>query len=355
MRIEHVIEADDAHPLTTVAGADPLARAKAATESPEMALANAPRIDMHKKMLEEMDQAIDRLTLRPEPGNLPREVKIRSILLGHDGSATSRPAFEWTQRLARILHAHVVVGSVAPPMRTYGDAVGMGVYWPGIQGEFERIEADVRKAADDAASDLRGHNVEAESVVTTGSPAAELARIARTHRADLVVLGAKGGGRVSRVLLGSVAESLTSRLDASILVARERPDLSKILVATDGSPESDRAVTLGLELSAAVKGEIVVLHVLEFEGDRAVLPPEGYLQGIVERMSLPALPRIRYVLEMGHPAERIVELAHKEGVGLTLIGARGRGRVAGALLGSVSHRVANTAHGNVLVVRGGRE
>lgn len=318
-----------------------------------MALSKAPQIDMHETMLQEMNEAIDRLTLRPAPGNLPRQVALRTLLVGLDGTPTSRPALEWTERLARQLHAHVVVATVAPPMRTYGDALGMGAYWPGIVGEFERIEADMREAADQAASELRGHNVDAESVTTAGSAAAELARIARTHHADLVVLGAKGGGRVSRMLLGSVAESLTGRLDASILIARGPPDLTKILVATDGSPESDRAVTLGLELSSAVKGELVVQHVYEFQGDRAVLPPEGYLQGIVERMKLPSTPRIRYVLDMGHPGEQIVQRAAKEGVSLILVGARGMGRIKGAVLGSVSHAVANTAGASVLVVRGG--
>lgn len=318
-----------------------------------MAVSKVPMIDMHEKMLEEMDQAISHLTLREAPGNLPRHVPIQSIMLCLDGGPTSRPAFEWTERLARLLQARVIVASVAPPMRAYGDTLGMGTYWPGIQDEFARLETDMRRAAEQAASDLRGHNVEAESVTTVGSATAELARIARTHHADLVVLGAKGGGRVSRVVLGSVAETMTSRLDASILVARNPPDLTKILVATDGSPESDRAVTLALELSSAVKGEVIVQHVYEFLGDRAVLPPEGYLQGIVERMELPKAPHIRYVLDMGHPAEKIVERAEKENAGLVLVGARGLGRFKGALLGSVSHRVVNSAGTSVLVVRGG--
>lgn len=318
-----------------------------------MALSNVPRIDMHDKMLEEMDEAISHLTLRDTPGNLPRHVRIQRIMVGYDGTPSTRPALEWTERLARLLRAHVVVASVSPPARSYGDTLGMGIYWPGIQGEFERIEGDMRHAAEEAASQLRGHNVEAESVTTAGSASVELARIAKTHRADLVVVGAKGGGTVSRVVLGSTAEALAGRIGSGILIARGPPDLTKVLVATDGSPESDRAVTLGLELASAVGGELIVEHVLEFHGDPAAIPPEGYLQGIVERMELPKRPHVRYLLEMGRPAETIVATAKREGVGLILVGARGRGRLAGALLGSVSHRVANAADTSVLVVRGG--
>jgi nucleotide-binding universal stress UspA family protein len=56
----------------------------------------------------------------------------------------------------------------------------------------------------------------------------------------------------------------------------------------------------------------------------------------------------------GEPADAIVGYADTAGADLVVVGSRGRGAVAGALLGSVSKAVVNRASRPVLVVRGAR-
>ena len=60
---------------------------------------------------------------------------------------------------------------------------------------------------------------------------------------------------------------------------------------------------------------------------------------------------IKRVCEFAKPAALIVDTAVKEQADLIAIGARGRSRVGEALLGSVSHRVAQHAHCSTLVVK----
>jgi len=57
-------------------------------------------------------------------------------------------------------------------------------------------------------------------------------------------------------------------------------------------------------------------------------------------------------LRMGEAAEEIVALGEEMGAGLVVVGSRGRGRLARALMGSVSDSVVRHAHCPVLVVRG---
>jgi nucleotide-binding universal stress UspA family protein len=60
--------------------------------------------------------------------------------------------------------------------------------------------------------------------------------------------------------------------------------------------------------------------------------------------------RVTTVVEYGHPAEKLIRTA---GTGrLLVVGSRGRGGIAGALLGSVSQNCAQYAHVPVIVVRG---
>lgn len=312
----------------------------------------APRVDLHAKMLEDVNAAIDRLTLRSRPANAPRRVTFATILAGHDGSPRGRRAVDWAGAMAGMHDARVVVASVAPTPPPPADAGNaLGTYWPRMLAEYARMDRELRESAESCSALLRMRGVSARGVVAVGSPAVELTRLSREHDADLVVLGGQGGTRLDRAL-GSVAGSLAGRLDASILVARTAPPPERILVATDGSPESDRAVTLALEMATAKKAELVVQHVLEFPGDASAIPPEGYLHGIVDRMMLPTPPRVRYVLDVGGPAERIMARAEQERAGLVVLGARGLGRVKGALLGSVSQRVAAASPTSVLVVRG---
>lgn len=70
-------------------------------------------------------------------------------------------------------------------------------------------------------------------------------------------------------------------------------------------------------------------------------------------LSALGLPEDRVVTEVqvGEPAEEIVDLARLEGYELIVLGCRGIGQMKELLIGSVSHRVLHTAPCPVLVAR----
>lgn len=309
--------------------------------------------DPLETVLREINAAIDELTFgarEPLGDAAPAMPAFARILACHDGTQRSGKVVDWARHVALQHHARVTVASVAPTPNAAFYTPLLGGYYYDLTEDYARAEASLRKAAEGAAAILRERGVDAESVCTTGAPARELANIARTHRSDLVVLGAHGGGAVTRMLLGSVAASLAGSVDASILVARGNPPASRVLVAADGSAASRRAVAAALRYASALGAELVVQHVLDVSED-VPLPSEAQLNLVVQKLRLARPPRIRYALDAGAPARRIVERAAREGCDLIVMGARGLGRVRGALMGSVSHRVVNTAGVSVLVVR----
>jgi nucleotide-binding universal stress UspA family protein len=138
-----------------------------------------------------------------------------------------------------------------------------------------------------------------------------------------------------------------------------------ILLATDGSGNSELAATTALGLARVTGSELHVVHVGEVP---VVLHPEarGYpalyearqeearnlLEKEVERLSAEGAEVARSHLRMGRADEEIVALAEELDAGTVVVGSRGLGGVRRALMGSVSDSVLRHAHCPVLVVRG---
>lgn len=73
------------------------------------------------------------------------------------------------------------------------------------------------------AAAARGWGVEPTREMTIGPPATAILEVAEAGRADLLVVGWRGLGRMGRLLLGSVSERVAAAAETSVLVARPRP------------------------------------------------------------------------------------------------------------------------------------
>jgi nucleotide-binding universal stress UspA family protein len=141
--------------------------------------------------------------------------------------------------------------------------------------------------------------------------------------------------------------------------------MHKILIATDGSPASTDAVEFGLELASEHDAEAIVVHVV-----RALdtIPMSGFgMTGAVphevtdaDRASLDdavdageerGLAVTTKLLVGADTAAEIVAYADSLGVDLIVVGSRGHGMIANALLGSVSRAVLRESRRPVLIVR----
>ena len=136
--------------------------------------------------------------------------------------------------------------------------------------------------------------------------------------------------------------------------------MKQILVATDGSENGRYALDEAVELAAAAGAKLTIAYVrhapLPMLGEpvyqRSLSAELGHANetvaiatGVAHTAGVEAEGE---VLE-GDPAKRIVELARLRDVDLIVVGSRGLGPVAGALLGSVSRDVLHHADRPVLV------
>jgi nucleotide-binding universal stress UspA family protein len=136
----------------------------------------------------------------------------------------------------------------------------------------------------------------------------------------------------------------------------------RILVAVDHSAASDRAVLAARDLAALSKGDVWVLHLRERElGPKTgVLVPDettneakAEVEASVEVLTqagVKAHGEVRNTI-FGYAAREIVNDAKEVDADVIVMGSRGRGDIAGLLLGSTAHKVIHLSDRPVLVVR----
>jgi nucleotide-binding universal stress UspA family protein len=136
--------------------------------------------------------------------------------------------------------------------------------------------------------------------------------------------------------------------------------VKRILVATDGTENGQFAVEQALELARHGGAELVIAYVRH-----APLPVLGQpfyqrslsvelrhadeLTGTAAASATAAGVDTAVEVLEGSPAPRVLELAKARDVDLIVVGSRGLGVVAGALLGSVSREILHHADRPVLV------
>ena len=135
----------------------------------------------------------------------------------------------------------------------------------------------------------------------------------------------------------------------------------KILLAVDHSAASDRALAAARDLATLSKGEVWVLHLQEREvipqladpPTESVTDAEAPVDSAVKTLTDAGVTAHREVRQttFGKAAKEIVADAKLHDVGVIVLGSRGRGDMAGLVLGSTAHKVIHLSDRPVLVVR----
>ncbi|MFC7241631.1 universal stress protein [Catellatospora aurea] len=279
------------------------------------------------------------------------------VVVGVDGSASALAAVREAVREAawrgcglRIVHAfiwplmHVDVGA--------SEAVPEG----GLRHDAERVLAEATAAAKAANG-----RVEVTSDLVTGGPAGVLLAAARA--AQLLVLGDRGLGGFTGLLLGSVAVEVTAHCATPVLVVRGEARAGPVVLGVDGSPGSAAAVRQAFGEARQRDAELLAVRVWHdaatalaysipalYDPLAARAAEQQELDTAIEAMrkQRPDV-RVRTEVVPGRTGRELVRLS--EQAQLVVVGARGRGGFQGLLLGSVSQQLLHHAACPVLVVR----
>ena len=139
---------------------------------------------------------------------------MKRILVGVDGSLESRAAADAAAELARQTHAQVTLAYVLPvpvPLAPDGYLQSLAA-WELAEREYGA--SLLRELA------ARYGDITVETVAPSGPPAETLADLGKSGDVDLIVVGHRGRGAVTRLLLGSVADRLVQIATRPVLVVR---------------------------------------------------------------------------------------------------------------------------------------
>lgn len=138
------------------------------------------------------------------------------IVVGIDGSEPARAALRWAAAEAKLRGADLeVVGAWTFPM--YVDPMGGAFPLPGM---FEKTEANERDMIEAEVKAVLGDKpeVRVELSIRCGSTATEL--LAAAEGADILVVGSRGRGGFSSLLLGSTALQCIHHATCPVTVVR---------------------------------------------------------------------------------------------------------------------------------------
>lgn len=286
----------------------------------------------------------------------------RPVVVGVDGSTSASHAVRWAaEEAARrntslvIMHSCMVVPVHAPHMAGSSEAFAEAVFDHG-----RVLLAEATAVAKETAP-----QVEVNAELTSGGAAEQL--VGRSASTQLVVLGSRGPGGFTGLLVGSVAVAVTTHAHCPTIVVRD-PDTvpdrdAPVVVGLDGSPSSDAALAFAFE-AAALRG--VALHAVrtwwdltaETAWQRGMTATNlASIEAAEQRLlaeqlaacatAYPDVP-VHQTLTRDRPAHTLVERSAK--AQLVVVGTRGRGGFRGLLLGSTSQALIHHAHCPVAVV-----
>jgi nucleotide-binding universal stress UspA family protein len=141
----------------------------------------------------------------------------KRVLIGIDGSDESSAALRTAADIAQAMNAELEIVYVVPRQLPAGpDAYARSDEERRDLGEQQYAAALLAQAE----RSCRRPGLDVITETETGAVAETLADVADTRRADLVVVGHRGRGTVTRALLGSVADRLVQICTRPVLVVR---------------------------------------------------------------------------------------------------------------------------------------
>jgi nucleotide-binding universal stress UspA family protein len=289
--------------------------------------------------------------------------RIKSILFPTDFSEVSARALPHALALGCQHQAVVHVAHVITPTTRYVD----------LSGELteDKPEIDIRE---EAWNSLRTFlppeltkDVDCDTTIREGPLWDCVSRLIEEHNIDLVIVGTKATGGVTKMVLGSGAEEIfrESRCPVLTIGPHVSPNakgrFEKILFALDFTDQCMRAYPYALEFTTESHGSLTVLHVvlpapvvfgscgMDEYTDMMRLLAIKEVRKATDYARHPVRPSVKVVC--GDPAKVIVEQARLLPADLIVMGVLHRGRFARHFPWTTTHEVVRHAPCPVLTVR----
>jgi nucleotide-binding universal stress UspA family protein len=293
-------------------------------------------------------------------------LEIKLILCPVDFSEFSVRAYHYALSLAEHYRAKLVAQHIVELWRyPYAEYVAS-------QGDYQEFRRALREGGEEHlrkfVKDHSHDEIQPELAVHEGIAADLILSFAEAQKTDLIVMGTHGRRGFDRLVLGSVTDRVMRRAPCPVLTICKPPQdsiaagkergrvhhLSRILLCTDFSENSERALNYAISARAEYDAELILLHVLEevpspAKTEQATATATEELDKLIPQEGRKT-HKIRTAVRVGTPYQQIIQLAEETQVDMVTMGVRGRGALDLAVYGSTTYRVIQLGPCPVLAV-----
>lgn len=145
-------------------------------------------------------------------------VNLRRLLVATDFSSGAQAAVAFAAGLAKQVGAQILVVHAHSPLDEPADRSAIA-----RQIGDKPVRTTQRLALERVVSSIKAEGIVADSLGVTGLPVPVILGQAERWAADLIVMGTRGRRGLSRLALGSVADTVIRRAGCPVLVAKDLP------------------------------------------------------------------------------------------------------------------------------------
>jgi nucleotide-binding universal stress UspA family protein len=296
------------------------------------------------------------------------------LLLATDGSISAEHALQFVRQETWPANSTVRVVTVLDEVAMDEAAMTVGNPWSVIPPVVsDRLKDLARSAASttlEHATERLAATLAVEVATLPGRPAHAIADEARRWDADAIVIGSRGHGAISSMVLGSVSDEVIDLADRPVLIVRG-DQVRGVVVGVDGSSGADRALDLVLDWPAfratpihvvsvapslypwwvglATAGGVTTVPQVVASDEAARAAEADLVDAAVGRLTRAGY-RATGTVRTGDAADQLIKAATATGSDLIVVGTRGRTGLARLVLGSVARNVVIHAPCSVMVV-----
>ena len=263
-----------------------------------------------------------------------------NLLLAVDGSNYTDCILQTGIHLAKKFNSKIHLLTVADVrIFEWATAVGADGFVPivpsGVYQEESKkiIDEKCDKILEKCSDILAEQGLKFDIHRVIGAPADSI--LEHLHIADLTIMGKRGEfASWDKKSLGATTETVSRASFKPILVVeKDFNPFKNILIGYDGSKHANRMLLFIGHLAEALKSNVKIMCIcndLEL-GEKRCLEAIEYLSSYDLKPS--------YVVNQGHPEEKIIEFAAENIFDLISIGAYGNSRIKEAILGSTTEYI----------------
>jgi len=313
----------------------------------------------------------------PQPQRVSSRTGLRfeRVLVPLDGSPLAERSLPYLLAITSALGPRVTLLHVLEPPHSLALARGIdAVEWEMLRAERQAYLAGI-------AARLKQHGVESDMELAQGIPAEQIARFAKRHAVDLIVLTSHGeGGGAAGWTLGATAQKIIGTAATSLFIVPVTPgtsaiddgdvQLHRMLLPLDCSRRAECILPAASELARSHDAELVLAHIVsEPEMPRRMGPSREDVelaQKLVERNRREASEYLREIqgrlsAESGrvdvrlrvasNPVQTLQELAEREAVDLVILAAHGSTGDIHQRYGGVAAQLLQAGLGPVMILQ----